>query len=501
MKKKINIGIKTRFISYVSLVFLLFLVILFYFYFSVKNHIFNEICANLTNISQLVLLNIDDASASYISKIQYKNHHNILIDNLKIKFSSIKKKLQIRNIFLTDLNMRLILSADDIMPDGLHFKKDAFEFQKSVEEKKIRISKYFINYYGENIMSSYSPVIFDDKVVAVLIVELQSDFMIKLNTLFDDLLIFTASGLGMLVIISLMFSRYIIRPIAEITNFTEVVSAGRFESRLDISNQKDEISELSSNINSMVQNMNEVNKILADKENQAALRAEEMEGKLKESEQLSFLGTMAAVVAHEIRNPLSGISGFLELLERNIEKNEKNTRLLTRIKKEISTLNGITSDYLLLSSNRNLDLRIINLNNSINHCIQMMEKEIMNKKITIKNSIADSISLFCEEALFEKAILNILINSVSAISHNNGLIEIKCIDNAEYLTITIADNGLGFDETEKLNLFNLFYTTKKHGTGLGLAVTKRIVERHNGSIEMNCSNSITLVTLNFPKIK
>jgi len=122
----------------------------------------------------------------------------------------------------------------------------------------------------------------------------------------------------------------------------------------------------------------------------------------------------------------------------------------------------------------------------------------LEKKISISEIIPEDIFFYGDETYFEKAVYNVLLNSISAIEHKNGFIEIKAFKDADLdsgFNLIISDNGRGFDNADKDKLFDIFYTTKESGTGLGLTIIKRIVEMHNGSIDITCENNITSVKI------
>ncbi|MBP7652889.1 HAMP domain-containing protein [Candidatus Dependentiae bacterium] len=506
LNNKIKFGLKTRFIIYIFIFFIFFNTIILYLYFIVKKRIAFEIDKSLINISKIILIqNFNDTTKTYISKANNPAPDSIITSNLIKEFIKIKNEIKLDNIHLIDKNFKiLVTTGSDNSTEFIKMQKDKFEIESVFKTGKTNISEMFKSYDGKNILICYSPVRDNGKTIAVLAVEASNDILIVFSRLLDDLLIIAAISLAFILFISLMFTKYILKPIGNIVLYVKNASAGNFTEKISISKRNDEINFLAESFNEMIENISLLNRVLQEKEYAATIRADRMESKLKESERLYFLGTMAAVVAHEVRNPLSGISGFLELLERKIEKTEPIDRLILKIKLEIEKLNKVTTDFLFLSADKKIEIKPINLFKITANCIKLIENELKEKKIIAVNNTDETDNFFGDELYFEKALLNIFLNAVSAIDHENGYIEIKSMyeeNDKNRLTITISDNGSGFDNTEKDRLFDIFYTTKQTGTGLGLAITKRIIELHRGDIEIYRKNDITTVKLKMNCIK
>ncbi len=131
--------------------------------------------------------------------------------------------------------------------------------------------------------------------------------------------------------------------------------------------------------------------------------------------------------------------------------------------------------------------------------LKLLEKEINVKNIKIENNIKEETFILCDIVYFEKALINIIKNAIAAVDEKNGKIIFECFEkkenNKKYFVLNIKDNGKGIDEETKERLFSLFYTSKKHGTGLGLVITKKIIELHNGAIDIFCDRGYTTVNI------
>ncbi|MEI0684325.1 ATP-binding protein [Brachyspira pilosicoli] len=222
--------------------------------------------------------------------------------------------------------------------------------------------------------------------------------------------------------------------------------------------------------------------------------------KLKRAEQLASFTTLAAGVAHEIKNPLGSISIYVQLIEKIIKKNMNNDcqcynefrDYCNIIKEEISRLEDTINSFLFSVRKLVLNLEDININSLILSTVDFLKYEIENNniKIDIKFDI-ENLILKIDEKYIKQCLINIIQNSIDSIiekkkhnksDENNISIKLKLLDN--YALISIKDTGIGIKEEELSKIFEPYFTTKRNGTGLGLTNVIRIIEAHNGSFNI-----------------
>jgi signal transduction histidine kinase len=219
-----------------------------------------------------------------------------------------------------------------------------------------------------------------------------------------------------------------------------------------------------------------------------------IENKLQEQERMAQLGQMAAMVAHEIRPPLSIIKGSADVLQKKYmsEKEE----LFSFIPEEIDRLNRLVNDFLQFARKRRLHLKMINPNQQIQSTVSQI------KDIKIKMDLAENCpETKLDQDAFKQIILNIVDNGTKALNEN-GQIHIKTeIQNGKpYKFVpTIEDNGKGMRSDTLKEIFKPFYSTRSSGSGLGMTITKQLVEGMNGKIDIRSKlNEGTTVSLEFP---
>ena len=209
------------------------------------------------------------------------------------------------------------------------------------------------------------------------------------------------------------------------------------------------------------------------------------ESELQQSKRLASMGQMSATMAHEIRNPLGIIKSTADVLRERYENPSEPDELFSFINEETKRLNRLVNDFLSLSREPILNLEQHVLNNILQTAISQVQSD-RNDKIDFCLVQTESITLICDRDLIHQVALNLLLNSIQAIGEQKGHITINIktekIRLKSFALIEFLDDGPGFKE-DPLIVFEPFYTTKTSGTGLGLAVTKTIIEKHGGRIK------------------
>ncbi|HEQ99485.1 MAG TPA: PAS domain S-box protein [candidate division Zixibacteria bacterium] len=209
-----------------------------------------------------------------------------------------------------------------------------------------------------------------------------------------------------------------------------------------------------------------------------------LESQAKQAERLSELGTLAAGVAHEIRNPLNAIAIASQRLKSEFEvadDKEGFNNLATTIKTEIERLNAIIAEFLALARSGHLNKEKVNLRDFIEDSIALLHSEAAEQNIRIERELDGDIRVEIDPAEMKKVIVNLIRNSMEAIG-GDGRIVIRSETENENVKISIEDTGRGIDPDKINEIFTPYFTTKEHGTGLGLSISHRIVADHNGNL-------------------
>ncbi|MET1031502.1 EAL domain-containing protein, partial [Domibacillus tundrae] len=204
-------------------------------------------------------------------------------------------------------------------------------------------------------------------------------------------------------------------------------------------------------------------------------KAEEM---LLMSEKLTVVGELAAGVAHEIRNPLTSIKGFVQLLQQGIIKEE----FFDVIMEEFDRVEGIIKEFLTLAKPQEIQLRKADINKTLHDVEMLLRSEAYLQNVQIRHLAEQYISPFmCDPNQIKQVFINLIKNSIEAMP-NGGIVTINAMIESSSVLIKIIDNGIGINEERLQKLGEPFFSNKEKGTGLGLMLCFRIIRQHKGTI-------------------
>ncbi|MFI5303947.1 MAG: sensor histidine kinase [Nitrospiria bacterium] len=328
---------------------------------------------------------------------------------------------------------------------------------------------------GEQLGYAHISMVFDDYEKLI-----QSHY---LNRLAATLIVFS---LG--IIVSIFLSWRYTRPIYQIMAAAKKVASGDLSQTIPESHGEDEINQLIVSFNEMVEKLRQ-NKML--------------EERLRETEHLTALGQLASGIAHEIRNPLNFISLSIDHLKDKIgqaspEDQRKMGTLMTSIKSETNRLNNMVENFLKYGRPMKLDLKWINFNLMLKEVINLVHQKTIEQGIEIEYYPEEIPLIEGDEEKIKTCLMNVIANGIQAMP-NGGQLKISSKRIGNQIVFEIQDTGEGITPEDLKKVFQPYFTTKQLGIGLGLALTKRIIEEHHGEIEIQSKpGKGTIVTLHLP---
>ncbi|HNR33180.1 MAG TPA: ATP-binding protein, partial [Candidatus Hydrogenedentes bacterium] len=202
---------------------------------------------------------------------------------------------------------------------------------------------------------------------------------------------------------------------------------------------------------------------------------------MRQVDRLAAIGEMAASVAHEIRNPLGGIRGFAALLARDIPETDPRHRLVEKIIAGTESLDHVVNELLEYTRPVELRLRPTPCADVVTAALTFID--LGAKDVAMRNEVDRGLKVLADPEKLRQVFLNILLNAVQSIDRA-GEVRVRADADERFITVTIEDTGCGMTPEQRDRIFSPFYTTKEKGTGLGLAVSLKIVEAHGGAIEV-----------------
>ena len=205
-----------------------------------------------------------------------------------------------------------------------------------------------------------------------------------------------------------------------------------------------------------------------------------IEEQLRRSEKLSTLGEMAAVLAHEIRNPLGSIRGTAEILRDDFRPGDPKHEFIEIQIKETERLNHVVEDFLRMARQQPLELRDCSLREELETVVTLAANEARQRGIRLELQLpTDELAVIGDGEKLRQAFLNIVLNALQA-TPAGGSVTISACHSDGTCEILFRDTGPGIPAEVRERIFEPFFTTKPDGTGLGLAVTRKIIEGHSG---------------------
>ncbi len=415
--------------------------------------------------------NIDDITKAIQISVEELTYRGDSTERLK-KYVDMLNKKGINEISILSDSSEVIASSDPkkigtkqkIPEKKVSRKKDLIITARLGEESKSETQRLYnvimpVSIKGQKIGYIHINMILDD----YKLLQRKNHMRRILSTLF-------AFSIG--IIVSLLIAEKYTEPIKRIAQASKRIAEGELVKIRD-RGRKDEIGVLINSYNEMVDKLSE---------------RKELEEKLKKTEQLSLIGQLSSGIAHEIRNPLNFLSlsiGHIKesIIEGKEEDKAEIIKLLDNLTKEIYKVNELIHNFLFLGKPITLNKSWIMTEGLIQEAVYLVKDKVKDG-VEILVACRDGNSpMFCDREYMRICLLNLLLNAVQAID-GTGHVVIECGSEERVAYISVKDTGAGIEKEELEKIFEPYYSTKKFGMGLGLAITKRFVEAHGGTISI-----------------
>lgn len=336
----------------------------------------------------------------------------------------------------------------------------------------------------------------------------------KLAAIRASAILLASAGILLLAAGVSLFARWlVVRPVAALVEGTHRITRGDLDHEIKVP-RTDELGILASSFNEMTRSLKTARAELRELANSLEQQVEDRTAQLKsaqaqliQSEKLSSLGKLAASIAHEINNPLSGILVYAKLMIRMQEDGDVSEKArvatlkdLRLVQRETERCSAIVRNLLDFARQRPLALKHIDVVTAVNEALSLVEHQMSMQGIALEKHLGQAAIVEADFGQLRQAFLNIALNACDAMAKGGRLtITSRLVPNARAIEIVFDDTGVGIPPDHLSKILDPFFTTKEKGTGLGLSVVYGIVERHKGKLDIRSQvGKGTRVTIRLP---
>ncbi len=314
------------------------------------------------------------------------------------------------------------------------------------------------------------------------------------DIMWSTVLIFIGIGLGATLIIffvAVFLSKRISAPLRKLEEVAKKITEGDIKQEFTIKNAPREVENLANALDHMAKELEKEKQELEAWADKLELKVQERTAELKKihgqlfrSEKLASIGKLAAGVAHEINNPLTGVLTNASLLMEDLPEGDPKREDVKVIVNETIRCREIVKRLLDFARQTKPQKKLINVNSLIENIILLVRNQTSFRNITIEKDLEASLpEIMADGDQIQQVIINFILNAADAMPKGGTLkVSSRLLENNEFIELKFADTGIGISEENRNRIFDPFFTTKENGTGLGLSISYGIIEQHGGTI-------------------
>jgi two-component system NtrC family sensor kinase len=418
-------------------------------------------------------------------------------EDAKVLIDRLSENPKIEGVILYDENGDVSTLSDPLVEAEIHHSAEVVRvIESGATTERLR------NIGGTEFFSVIMPLDFVDgrrgafEIIEVLTFVKADIAQARVNIALTTLLLY----MTIIGAVFLVTRRSISRPIEALLAGARALGRGDFGHRVSVPTRNNEFAQLASEFNRMADRLDEQRRA-ASRESEERLT---IERELRHGERLALVGRLAAGVAHEMGAPLNVIDGRAEqILSRPDMPLEGRQRNLTIIRTQTKRIAGIVRQLLDLARPYHLRREAVDLGGAAAGACDLVETEATAAGVTVELAAGEPVYVDADANLLQQVLLNVCLNGVQAM-HDGGRLRVEVLPEAgaAYAAVRVSDTGPGIAPEHLSHVFEPFFTKKDvgHGTGLGLTVSRRIVEEHGGRIEAsNAEGGGAIFTIYIPR--
>jgi two-component system, sporulation sensor kinase B len=469
-----------------------------------------------------VTISVDDV----LTAIQSGNPNNASLKRLERQVGIINKKdskymqgymMSIEKKGNNELTFLAVTSKDHVIGIKSYSSYKAGKiyleaFDRAIREKRTSSTPHYHDYYGAWI-TAFEPIMDkNNKVIALLAVDVDASVIntYKRKMAFHLLLALTTITLLVYFILNWGIKK-VLEPVEEIIHGIDSVSSGNFNVKVKIINQPDmewlgdRFNQMTANLSVLFDRLSDTYKEFGSDNNHSAYRnrveaaLDEMEHimektklqkELQRAEKMNAIGQLAASVAHEIRNPMTVVRGFLQIFQSKDHLSETELSYIKLMIEELNRAEKIINDYLSLAKPDLEQVEKIDAVELTNEVADLMNTfALMSSNISFQSQFEDGVFIKGNRSELKQVVINIVKNGIESM-RSGGVLSLHVRKCDDFGVIEVTDTGIGMSQDEMARLGTAFYSLKEKGTGMGLMVCYQIIERWKGHIEVQSEKGV-----------
>ncbi|NLH49022.1 MAG: HAMP domain-containing histidine kinase [Myxococcales bacterium] len=450
---------------------LLLAVISVYFYFQARTNLEDEMGRRLVGLARSAAAEVE---ISQVLLFQFGDENGHAYRGLVEKMRRLAHDNEASRIFVTRLDQSILFDTDDQSRIGQQMYQLTGHRRelRQVQQGLATASTMFLARDGLFYKTGYAPLLVDGAPVALVGVDADVRFFEPLRRVRRNLFLFSLFGLLLFALAVILFARRLVRPLRRLAGMAARIGDGDYG--LPIAEDTgDEIEVLADTLNDMRQRIVERDR---------------------------YLQMMLRGIAHEVRNPLGGMSLYCDILGDELGSRPDLVPHVDKIRQEVKSLGAVLNEFLDFTREQTPDPKKVPLDEFITELLLVYAGMAEPLGIALYKQVDEAIQeAYFDPDLVRRALHNLLLNAIQAMPEGGKLTVSAHLPSGE-LQICVADSGKGIPEEIRANLFTPFFTTKEKGTGLGLPFARKIMESHGGRVGLDSRvGEGTRVCLVFPQ--
>lgn len=397
---------------------------------------------------------------------------NAVRAGLQTRLRAVQERTGVARIRILDAELQSLVDTGDAEPFSRYFdlERDQFEVVRVLDTGRATSSVLFFGTDGRGYKVGYGLIENEGQPVALVAVEGSASYFTLLQSFRTQVALFGLGVLLLIVLVTIIVSRRITAPLSELSEAASRIGGGDLHVAIPASGD-DEIGQLSGALSQMQSD-------LADRDEETQM--------------------MLAGIAHEIRNPLGGMELFVGLLEDSLPPGTEDSHHASKVRRELNYLSRVVEEFLTFARDRPLDCARREARGFMDEIVAGA-RAAAEAGVPIEVSVPDGLEVSGDLSALRGMLINLVQNAAQA-SKGGEVVHVSVSEEpGKTRVILVRDSGTGMPEEVLSNVLRPFYTTREKGTGLGLPLAKKVVERHGGTLTIESKEGVgTTVTIRLP---